>query len=191
MKKTPEEKIKYKRIQRRKNTTFVLFLVVLLVLITIGYASLATVLNINGNTTVGKLEWNIHFQNVQEVDRNCNIVESAHIVDAEQTLVEYTIKLEDLKDRYEFTVDVVNTGTLDGILESAVLGGLTSDARKYLNYTVTYADGTAITNGAELDHGDSVKLRVIVEFKDDLTKDDLPSDEETFTLTYQMKYVQK
>ena len=35
-----------------------------------------------------------------------------------------------------------------------------------------------------------VKL-VIVEFKDDLTKDDLPSAEETFTLTYEMKYIQK
>ena len=64
MQKNTEEKIKYRKIQRRKHTTFVLFLVVLLVLITIGYASLATVLNINGNTTIGKVEWNIHFQNV-------------------------------------------------------------------------------------------------------------------------------
>lgn len=191
MQKNTEEKIKYKKIQRRKNTTFVLFLVVLLVLITIGYASLATVLNINGNTTIGKFEWNIHFQNVQIVDNNCTVVSNAQIVDAEQTKVEYTIKLDELRERYEFTVDVVNTGTLDGILESAVLGGLTTDARRYLNYTVTYADGSAITNGAELKHGEKVTLRVIVEFKDDLTKDDLPSAEETFTLTYEMKYIQK
>lgn len=191
MQKNTEEKIKYRKIQRRKHTTFVLFLVVLLVLITIGYASLATVLNINGNTTIGKVEWNIHFQNVQIVDNNCNIVSGAQIVDAEQTKVEYTIKLEDLDERYEFTVDVVNTGTLDGILESAVLGGLSTEARKYLNYTVTYADGSAITNGAELKHGEHVTLRVIVEFRDDLTKDDLPTEEETFTLTYQMKYIQK
>ena len=36
----------------------------LLVGISIGYAALATTLNINGNTTIEKASWDIHFENL-------------------------------------------------------------------------------------------------------------------------------
>lgn len=192
MKKTKinQEKLKARRIARRKNSTFIGVLIVLLVLITIGYASLATVLNINGTTIIKKIEWDIHFTNVQEVKRNCNVVKPATIEEG-RVLLTYKIELTDLNQGYEFNVDVINAGSIDAVLSSAALGGMDAEATKYLNYSVTYKDGSPIQVGDELTVGEAKTLKVIVKYKDDLVKTDLPTEDETFELTYEMNYEQK
>ncbi|MGN1337442.1 MAG: hypothetical protein ACI4WW_03105 [Candidatus Coprovivens sp.] len=175
----------------KKNKSFIVLLLVLLLGITIGYASLATVLNINGSTHIIAPSWDIHFENVVEKTGSVTATTPATITSA--TNVAYEVTLKESKDYYEFNVDVVNGGSLDAKLDESILSGLTSNEEKYISYTVTYADGSEIKKNDYLDAGKHVTLKVRVEYDySDITDEsELPAENATLNLKYSMTYIQR
>lgn len=175
----------------KKNKGFIALLLVLLLGITIGYASLATVLTINGHTQIVAPSWDIHFENVVEQTGSVKAVTPATITSA--TNVSYEIILKESKDFYEFNVDVVNGGTLDAVLDDSILSGLSAKDEKYLKYTVTYADGSEIKKGDALESYKHVTLKVRVEYdySNIIDEADLPSENLALNLKYTMNYIQK
>ena len=96
-----------------KNKKYTLFLIVLLC-ISIGYAVLNTTLNINGKSSISKNTWDVHFDNVVV---NSGSVEAIKIPTIENyTTLDFEAKLNLPGDYYEFTVDVVNNGTIDAMI---------------------------------------------------------------------------
>ena len=183
----------------RKKNKFLL-LILLLLVISLGYALLTQDLTINGITTVKGNTWDIHFDNVQI---NSNSVplstgDSAATIDSNNdTIVNYTITLSKPGDFYEFTVDAVNEGTVDGMIGEVInkLNGTpissTNPLPVYLDYSFAYADGTTVASNHLLEAGHTETYKVRVEFKRDIENSELPSIEQNNTLSFGINYLQR
>ena len=181
----------------KKETRIMAFLLLLLV-ITVGYALLSQTLDINGTSKIKKTTWSIIWDNVQ-VNSNSvsgtSVTQAAQITNTEKTLVEYSITLSEPGEFYEFTVDAKNEGTIDGmvnVVSNKVYesnGTTEKTLPEYLTYTVTYNDGKTIEPKQLLSAGSTEKYKVRVEFKD-VSADKLPSQNETLKFKFEVEYVQ-
>ena len=179
----------------QKSKTYIrpIVIVMIFAFITIGYAYLTSVLNINGSTLIKNPTWDVHFENVQVKDGSVigDQVTQAPEIDTDRTTVSFHVNLKKPGDYYEFTVDAVNAGTIDAMINSYTEFDLTEDQLKYLETSVTYEDGEEIQEKQQLLAGDFAVYKIVVSFKKDLEADDLPSAPEQLDLTYTVEYVQK
>ena len=178
--------------RRNKKLTVMLVLVILLMCLTVGYAVLSTNLNINGTSTINNARWNIHFEHVVP---QAGIVTptTAATINATGNTVSYAVTLEKPGDYYEFTVDVRNAGTIDGMIESvsSKLNGVEiTNLPPYLEYYVTYSDGIEIANNHLLAANNIETYKVHVGYKKDLTASDLPDTAQNLTMSFGVSYTQ-
>ena len=179
--------------QKRKD--YLLILLLLVVGLSVGYALLQTTLTINGTSKIKGNTWDIHFVNLQVTEGSVSIGtgDVAASIQSSTTDITYTVTLNEPGDFYEFTVDAVNAGTIDGMVESVTSklnNAPITTLPAYLNYSVTYSDGVAILPNQYLKAGDSEKYRVRIEFKKDISATDLPSTVQTLTLDFGVVYIQ-
>ncbi len=187
------------RCYRKKNQSFFLLLIVLMLGIGVGYALLTSTLNIIGSTTLASSTWDIHFDNLQVIDGSVSLEEgdvAASIDQNNNTLVNYAVTLSLPGDFYEFTVDVVNAGTIDGMVSvvTSKLNNVVIDAEHpvpdYLKYSVKYEDGVEIEESHLLAAGESETYKIRVEFDSEITGDNLPNDTQTLSFNFGVTYVQ-
>ena len=178
---------------RKKNTKLILLL--LLICITLGYAALRTGLNINGTTHVMSNTWDVHFENYQASSGSVTpTIEPS--TTGNPTTVTYEVTLTNPGDYYEFTIDAVNSGTMDVMIESisSKIGNTEitpSTLPPYLSYSATYSDGTPLANKQELLHNTREKLKLRIAYRDDIPTTDLPSTVQDLSLSFTITYVQK
>ena len=173
----------------RKTLYMILSIVMVLVFtLTVVYAALSTTLNINGNAEVSAANWDIYFDNVQLNSRSATT--SVPTITDSKTAT-FSTTLSEPSDFYEFTIDVVNNGSIDAMIDSVTkIPELTDTQKKYLNYIVEYQNGEAITTKQLISKNSYVRLNVKVEFRKDLTASDLPTASETLDLSFTVNYVQ-
>ena len=166
-----------------------LFILLFLIVISIGYAALNTTLNINGKSTISKNTWDVYFDNVIV---NAGSVEAVKIPTvSDKTTVDFEVGLNLPGDYYEFTVDVVNNGTIDAMIESIdKTPVLTTEQAKYLNYTVTYENDEVITTKQLVNKESFVRLKVKVELRKDVNPADLPDVGDVLYLSFTVNYQQ-
>ena len=128
----------------RRALYIVLGIVMISVLtLTVVYAALSTTLNINGNAEVSSASWDIHLANVQ---LNSSSATTGVPTITNSTTASFSTTLSKPGDFYEFTIDVVNEGSIDAMIDSVTkTPSLTDTQKKYLNYIVEYQNGEAIT----------------------------------------------
>ena len=166
-----------------------LILLFLIIGISIGYSSLSTTLNINGNTVIEKASWDVHFENLEKVVGSESATQEA-LIDSSKTLIEYIVLLLEPGDFYEFTVDIVNSGSIDAMVNDVLKTGLATSQENYIEYTATYADGVDLEENDILKSGETQKLRVRVKYKEDINVNDLPSTDELLDLKFQIIFIQ-
>ena len=182
--------------KRKRGKGLLLVLALLLMFVSIGYAVLSTNLNITGTSTINDTNWDIHFENLNVTTGSVAIGtgdSAATINVATRTDISYTITLAKPGDFYEFTVDVKNDGTVDGMVDSvsSKMNGIDIDALpNYLNYSVTYNDGKTIAPNHLLTAGGKETYKVRVEYKKDLEATDLPASDDDLTFEVSINYVQ-
>ena len=167
---------------------------ILLLVITIGYALLSTTLKINGIANIKSNTWDIHFENVVANTESTVTAELPSITD-NATKVSYEVDLSLPGDFYEFTVDAVNDGSINGIIEKIDHKVYESDGiteatlPSYIKYSIVY-DGTttAPQEGDILEAGESKTYRVRIEFDSEATT--LPSTDLTYVIVDEVKYTQ-
>lgn len=139
----------------KKKRNLILLLVVLLG-ITVGFALLSTTLYINGTSTIKGNVWDIHWdgESITETQGSVTATTPAAIVDgSDNQQIEFAVSFDLPGDYYEFTVDAVNAGTIDGMLKSFTPAVYTADGTTLLEpgdddypedliFTVTYGDNT-------------------------------------------------
>ena len=180
----------------------ILLLIILLLAVTVGYAVLTTTLRINGLSHVAKATWNIHWDNVTN-EAGVEATVPAHIKEnTKQRVVEYEVFLPTPGDYYEFTVDAINEGTLDGKITSIVStvnGDDISELPEYIKYSVTYADGTEVKVGDLLkkqrnNNPTRKTYKIRVEYdRDKITPailNAMDDEGETYVFTYEVQYTQ-
>ena len=186
--------------RQKKKNKLALVLIVLIATLGLGYAFLQTDLTINGTGKIAGNNWNIYFDNIQVSSGSATLQtgDSAPTINPTTlTDVTYTITLLKPGDFYEFTVDVVNDGTLNAMIGTITnkLNGVeissTNPLPNYLNYSVTYEDDVPIAVNHLLEAGHTETYKVRVEFKMDINSNDLPATLTTNTLSFGVSYVQE
>ena len=176
-------------IKDRKVLTLGLCLVVVCVFtLTIAYAALNAVLTIQGSAQVTSADWDVHLANPKVT--NGSVTTTVPTLATGKSLT-FSTTLNMPGDFYEFTVDVVNSGSIDAMIEKVTkTPELTADQAKYLNYEVSYQNGESITNKQVIAVGVTMPIKVRVEYRKDLSSTDLPTGQVQLTLGLVLDYVQ-
>ena len=178
--------------KKQITTTFILCS---LLLIGVVYAILQANLQINGIAKISSNTWDIHFDNIQINTNSVAIGEndSPATIDPENNCkVDFEVTLSLPGDFYEFTVDVVNSGTIDGMIGELnktliVNNVVVEEVPDYLIYSVTYEDGDEVLEKQMISKNSSETINVRLEFKKDI--EELP-DATTITTSLTPEFVQ-
>ena len=179
--------------KKNRNNKLVLFLIILILGISIGYSVLSANLRINGVSNVKKINWNVHWENAKVKEGSVTTI--APTFSEENTVATYSVTLTNPGDYYEFTLDEKNDGTIDAIVnlvESKIDGTIiNNNIPNYLEYSVTYEDGSAINVGDELNSGQKKTIKVVLKYSENITASDLSDEDITHEFSLSIKYVQK
>ena len=168
-----------------------IILILLVVCLGIGYSYLNTELNINGTANINSANWSVYWNNVQV--ESGSVSAPTPTIDSDKTTVSYTVTLEKPGDYYEFTVDAVNAGTIDAMIETidSKLNGVTmEEAPAYLDYGISYADNTPLEYNQELLHDSTETYKVHIGYADYIEADELPATNQTLNLSFTVTYRQ-
>ena len=156
--------------------------------LTIAYAALNAVLTIQGSAQVTSADWNVHLANPKVT--NGSVTTTVPTITSGKTL-SFSTTLNIPGDFYEFTVDVVNGGSIDAMIDKVTkTPELTADQAKYLKYEVSYANGESISTKQNIASGVTMPIKVRVEYRKDLVASDLPTGQVQLTLGLVLDYVQ-
>ena len=176
-------------IKDRKSLYGILAIVLVSVFtLTIAYAALNAVLTIQGSAQVTSADWDIHLANpkVTTGSATTNIPQ----IKTNSTM-DFSTTLNMPGDFYEFTVDVVNSGSIDAMIENFIKNPeLDASQKKYLNYEVTYQNGESITTKQTLSKGTTMPIKVRIEYRKDLIASDLPTGQVVLDLSLTLDYIQ-
>ena len=176
-------------IKDRKVLTLGLCLVVVCVFtLTIAYAALNAVLTIQGSAQVSSADWDVHLANPRVT--NGSVTTTVPTLTTGKSLT-FSTTLNMPGDFYEFTVDVVNSGSIDAMIEKVTkTPELTVDQAKFLKYEVSYANGESVANKQAIAAGVTMPIKVRVEYRNDLVASDLPAGQVQLTLGLVLDYIQ-
>lgn len=182
--------MKIKRIRyHRKKFYLIVFLILLVIGVLVGYAALTTKLSIDGILNVSKTSWKVNFDEIEVKEGSVEASTPAYVVN--DTTVSFSAKLFDPADFYEFTVDVKNTGTLDATLENiSITPNLENLDINYLTIDVTYDDDTPIEIGDSLNKNTTKTIKVSMKYVDGLTEIEYPDEDQIYQVKVQLNYVQ-
>ena len=176
---------------RRKQETMKNIIILLVLILGLGYALLQQNLSITGLSSIGNPKWDIHWENVQV--KSGSVSASTPVINSAKTTVTYSVVLNTPGNYYEFTVDAVNSGTIDGMIESITskLNGATiTTLPAYLEYTVSYYDGVPLATNQLLAAGTTEKYKVRIKYRDDIELNQIPATNQTLSLQFTVKYKQ-
>ena len=179
-----------KKLLQDRKTLYLVFSLVLISVFTlsIAYAVLSVTLNIQGNAEVVASTWDIHLDNVKVTSGSAIGIDPSI---TSPTTATFSTTLNMPGDFYEFTIDVVNDGSIDAMIDGvSKTPTLTENQAKYLNYIVEYQNGESINTKQLVAKNSFVRLKVRVEFRKDITVSDLPTTLETLNLAFTVNYVQ-
>ena len=186
--------------KKHKKKKLLVVLLLLTLLISVGYALLSADVDIIGRSTIKSATWDIHLENLRVSSGSVDPV-TAPMIEMDNKTVSYSANLNTPGDYYEFSVDVKNGGTIDGMVSEIVSQMKIDDGEftnvspsripRYLTYTVTESDGSSIIERRALDAGSKRTYKVRIEYKKDIREEDLPTTDKNLQFKFIVNYVQK
>ena len=169
--------------------------ILLLLVITLGTAAIRSTLSIVGSSKIQENSWIIYFDHVHDEQFKDNVdpEKRAVIVDNKKTRIEFTVDLKP-GELYEYTVDVINDGTINAMISETSKIELSDAQKKYLDFDIYYTSGEDAgkepSRCDKLDAGTSREIKVSVRYKKGLDKDEYPNDDVHLNLFFEMTYDQ-
>ena len=179
--------------ERRTKALVIVVLLIVFMGLTIAFAALSTTLNINGTAYLDAAKWGIRFENLSSPTRvgKATTTGTAKIEETKAAeITDMNVSLSIPGDKIVYTVDLVNKGTINAKIDNIEKTVLTSEQQRYLTFKVTDKDGYEIKKGDILEKGETKKITITIEFIKDLTKEDLPKQTSTISLSYKLNFVQ-
>ena len=190
--------------KRNTQTIIIAVLAVAVLFMSVGFATFAQTLNIQGNVQVEPTRWSVHWDtsSYQKASGSVDILDGSLTANSTPTLtntdVTFGAKLSKPGDYAEFTINAINDGDFDAQLTAITLTSLTTEQSKYLEYTVTYAgtDYTASATGLSIDlpatsGSNTVTVKVNVKYITPANATELPTTTQNISLTASFDYTQK
>ena len=189
MEKDNNETVKESNSSSRKNAIFIIIL--LLLCVSTGYSLVSSNILINGTTNIRRSEWDVHFDDVSVITGN-NLTVVPPTINNTGTIINFSMNLDKANDLYELVAEVYNEGTIDAKVTDCTKLGLTQEQEQYVNYSITYLDGSPINEGDILRAGEKKKLKVTVKYLQllPINEDDLSDLYEIVNLAFKVNYIQ-
>ena len=159
----------------------------------VAFAALSATLNINGTAYLDAAKWGIRFENLSSPTKIGSATTTGTAKIEESKAAEITgmnVSLSIPGDKIVYTVDLVNKGTINAKIDNIEKTVLTQEQQRYLTFKVTDKNGYEIKQGDILEKGETKKITITIEFIKDLTKEDLPKQTSTISLSYRLNFVQ-
>ncbi len=179
--------------QRRIKVLSLCAAIIAVIGLTVAFATLSTTLSVNGTSYLDAAKWGIKFENLSEPVSIGTATTTGTAKIEESKSAEITginVSLSTPGDKVTYTVDLVNEGDINAKIDKIEKTALTEEQQKYLTFKVTDKDYNEVQEGDILSSGETKKLIITVEFIKDLTKEDLPTNVSTITLSYKLNFVQ-
>ena len=179
--------------ERRTKALVVVVLLVVIAGLTVAFAALSTTLNINGTAYLDAAKWGIRFENLSSPTKIGSATTTGTAKIEETKAAEITgmnVSLSIPGDKIVYKVDLVNEGTINAKIDNIEKTVLTQEQQRYLTFKVTDKDGREVSEGDILSAGETKNLTITIEFIKDLTKEDLPKQTSTISLSYKLNFVQ-
>ena len=179
--------------ERRTKALVIVVLLVVIAGLTVAFAALSTTLNINGTAYLDAAKWGIRFENLSSPTKIGSATTTGTAKIEETKAAEITginVSLSTPGDKVTYTVDLVNKGTINAKIDNIEKTVLTSEQQRYLTFKVTDKDGREVSEGDILSAGETRSLTITIEFIKNLTKEDLPTNASTISLSYKLNFVQ-
>ena len=170
----------------RKRIFLILFLFLLVVGITFGYAIVNTKLSVDGVAKIKKANWSIKLENYDLMDDSVSTIDEPIIDD---TSISFSAKLDKPGDFYGFTIDVVNDGTMDAVLDEI---SITPDFSSidYIDYSVSYSDDSEVRKGDIIDGGSDRQIKVYFGYVEGIDDSLYPQTDQNYTVKVDLNYIQ-
>ena len=181
-----KRKLRVKKFQINKKS----FIMITVLCLGIGFAYLTSNLIITGNTTVTGNKWNVYFTNVQVSEGSVEATIAPVTSGTDTTSIDYEVSLDKPGDFYEFTVDAVNDGTINAMIEEIFMTDLDEDISKYVIYSATDLDGLPLEEKDVIEAKEKTTYKIRVEFNRNIETEDLNKEEISVTLSFGVKYIQ-
>ena len=179
--------------ERRTKALVVVVLLIVVAGLTVAFAALSTTLNINGTAYLDAAKWGIRFENLSSPTKIGSATTTGTAKIEETKAAEITglnVSLSIPGDKIVYAVDLVNKGTINAKIDNIEKTVLTQEQQRYLTFKVTDQNGYEIKQGDILEKGETKKITITIEFIKDLTKEDLPKQTSTISLSYKLNFVQ-
>ena len=180
-----------KKKEKKNNVMLILGIMLIALIVTVGYAALQANLEINGTARLGNATWNVKFDNIRTYGTDNVTPTLAPYITDSLTEVRYSVDISQPGDKYEFLVDVKNTGTIDAILDSY---DLSDTGRTDVIYTVKeMVSNTPVEidwDNFELNQNETRTLLVSVVYDRDLASAGSLGTSAVIDLTLDLDFVQ-
>lgn len=145
-------------------------LIISIVAIGIGFAAFTQTLNINGSATVQTSSWKVKFSELSPVEKTGTASEVTPPTLSDTTIETYDVTFKTPGDSVKYKFKVANTGSYNAKLTTVTVPTPTctgtgataaTDAAKVcdkLTYTLTYADGSTLTENDTLNVNETKDL---------------------------------
>lgn len=157
---------------------------ILIFTISLVFAYLLVDLTVNGTMHVKSSSFDVHFENIQVEEGSVTPITPATITGDTEISLEASLNI---RDYYNFSVDVVNDGTLDAMIGEIDIPELTSEEENYLEIKVKYDSNSELNEYDLLKAGESRTIDFKIKFKNvdiDLLPEVIPSKELSFAINY-------
>ena len=186
----------YKKLNKKYHS---IILILMVLAISVGYAILNSNIQINGISKIKNASWDIHFENIvvnsNSVELPNDQVNTPATIDFnDNTRVYFHVTLKNPGDFYEFTVDAVNSGSMDAMVDTVVSklnNQVIENLPSYLIYTTTLENGDPIKPNHLLLANRSEKYKIRVEFDKEVEEEDLPSENQTLNFDFTVNFKQR
>lgn len=160
-------------------------LFILVLVIAIGYAYLSRQLTINTNLSINESVWDVYWDNLE---LSPNSMQPTNIELVDNTEVNFSADFNGPGDVLEFTLEAINDGNIDAMVNVISNITLTSQQQRFIDYSVTYLSGEAINRYDLIRAYDKKIYKIRLEYKTDIEISDLPSSTETVDIDFSIEY---
>lgn len=168
--------------RKKRNSFYVIILLILFMSIGLGYSYLASSLGVNIGVKISKRR-DMYFDNVSVIE-NSVVPNVAAVADKMTTKLNFNVTFSSTDDSYSFYVDVKNDTKKEYMLSEIITLGLTDEQSSIIDYVVTYADNS-IPEEKDLFFDYTSRFKVSISVKEGISL----IDEQILDLSLELKYI--
>ena len=176
-------KKKYRK--RKLPKYFFIISLALFLFVGIGYSVINSNLSMQGNVVRKATSWSIGFSN-PVFDTGSKTTPIPTITNG--TTMTMNVNLTSPGEKYAFTVDLTNNGSVPALINTLNITELTEEQKVYLRWKVEYEDESPLEVGDLLKAGETKKVHIYLEYKKLRATDLYPTSNVNLNLTVQANF---